>query len=126
MQWISKHWVAIVVAIVSIGAGVGLAMISNNVELPAQNDEQNTNIVGELEVEEPFTYESAKVNATLKSGTLNIKIPVPSMSLPVQLPPDLVPWGTGDSDQTLPSSGGSNSSSLPSSETPWGTRPSQQ
>ncbi|MBN2585602.1 hypothetical protein JXA59_03065 [Patescibacteria group bacterium] len=117
MQWILKYWVAIVVGVVAIGAGVGLAMLSNS-----YNEEQDAGVTVDVE-EKDIAEEQPDL---ILGNTPSVKTNSVSLPLPITLPPDLVPWETGNSDQTSPSTGGAINVVLPSTEMPWGTGPSQQ
>lgn len=142
MHWVLRYWVAIVIAIASIGVGVWLAMLSSGASktprkvTPTAGDNEsifNTYAPGVGDNLSNLANPPINTNKTAKKAVPG------TYPTPLPLPTDQVPWGTGASlpadagrgqgDHPSPSTGGSNSgsgSSLPSSEVPWGTGPSQQ
>lgn len=116
MQWVKQHWVAVAVGVVAVGAGVGLAIWSSN-------SSRDAGVVVDVE-EKDVANETPDLilgNSTTPKRTGGAASP-----LPLFLPGNLVPWGTGNSDQATPSTGGTTSTSPPANQVPWGTGPSQQ
>ena len=128
MSSVLRYWIVIVVGVIAIGSGVGLAMWSNLYPNQSGRNQSDANLVvdgddNEVITEEPDPILGNRPVTTKKS--VPVPIPAPSTS-----PPDEVPWETGPSSPTPPppaSTGGGGSatdSTPPSSAAPWGTGPS--
>lgn len=132
MQWLKQYWIAIVVAVVSVGAGVGLAMMSSGANKPPRTV---TPTVGNNEsIFNTYAPGVGDDLSNLVSPLTNISNTTKKVTpgtYPTPLPLPVVPWGTGASDHPSPSTGGSPSNPgtatpLPPDQVPWGTGPSQQ
>ena len=128
MWWFSKHWVAILIAVVAIVIGIGLAMAGDRMsgrlgELKNKLPDSNKEEVGPITNE--TTEPAASSGNVQQSDSSANKLIYPT---PIPLPSNMVPWYNGPSNMiTVPSSDGLTplDGLLPSNEVPWGTGPSQ-
>lgn len=115
MQWLKKYWIEVVIGIVAIGVGVGLAYSARlRGNQPAGTYNQTPTYTNTEGNATNSISNNTTTGATKKAGGLTYPTPLP-------LSGNLVPWGTGPSVQ--PSTGGTPPP-LPSNEVPWGTGPS--
>lgn len=116
MRWLGKYWVEVVIGIVAIGVGVGLAYSARlRGNQPAGTSNQTPTYMNTKDNATNSVSNNTTTGATKKTGGMTSTLP----------PANQVPWGAGPSEQTPPT-GGSSSSQLPNSAVPWGTGPSQQ
>lgn len=119
MRWIRQYWIAIVVGIVAIGGVVTLAFASSSGYIGSRLSDLKSKLPEELD----STADSIDEENTEPAASSGGAAPAGSGS-GASLPLNVVPWGTGSSDQTSPSTGGTTPP--PAGEAPWGQGPSQQ